>query len=820
MRYTTEEILKMLEAELLNEVASPLFTAYLLLDSRRVLFPETSLFFALPGTKQDGHQFIEDAYKKGVRQFVLSRKVDISSFQGANFFLVPDVTAALQALARHFRHQFDIPVIGITGSNGKTIVKEWLFQLLHEDYHIVRSPRSYNSQVGVPLSIAQLEAHHNLAVFEAGISRPGEMEKLAPMIDCHLGIFTNIGTAHQEAFSSLKQKATEKARLFEKAEAVIYCRDYPEVHDSLSRLEGVRLISWSRKTEADLFIREVREENGMSHIAADYKDEQISIRIPFTDKASIENAIHCWCVMLFLAIHPVKITNRMRNLRGVEMRLEQKTGINGCTLINDSYNADLTSLNIAIDFLQRQSNQKEKILILSDMLQSGMSKEDLYQRVAQLLIKKRISRLIGIGRDIPATAHYLPDEFPALFFPDSHSFLRAFSPLDFRDAAILVKGARAFQLESIASRLTLQSHNTVLEINLDALAQNLSVFKGQLAAGTRIMAMVKAAGYGSGIIELGRLLEFHRIDYLGVAYADEGIRLREAGIQTPILVLNPEEDAFDRFIRYRLEPEIYSLRLLHRWNRQAKRRSTPFSVHLMFDTGMHRLGFAEADLQELCDFLKASPLCRVKAIFTHLASSGNPKDDDFTHLQLKRFSEVYELVTGVLGYRPLRHVLNSSGILRFPEYQLEMVRLGLGLYGQDLTNSLQLETVLQLKARISQIRMLDTGETVGYNRRGQLLRKSRIATVTVGYADGLPRLAGNGRYALKVGGKKAPTVGDICMDMCMIDVTDVPEAREGSEVIVFGEGAEVEELARVAQTIPYEIFTNISERVKRVYFQE
>lgn len=825
MRYTAKEILEITHADLLNRELFPGQIRHLLLDSRSVLFPEESLFFALKGAKQDGHSFIWDAYEKGIRQFVVSREINIQALPEANFFRVPDVTQALQAIASHYRRKFDIPVIGITGSNGKTIVKEWLFQLLHEDYHIVRSPRSYNSQVGAPLSVAQLEDYHNLAIFEAGISRSGEMEKLTPILNCSLGIFTNIGPAHQEGFSSVEEKAREKARLFEAAQTVIYCRDYPEIRKALSGLRNITHFCWSEEGDdpADLMIREVREEEeGYSIISALYKGKEISILIPFTDGASVENAIHCWCVLLFFNYEPELIAERMLRLQGVEMRLEQKAGINHCTIINDSYNADLNSLNIAIDFLHRQSNQQEKILILSDMLQSGMGKEELYERVAQLLKKKKISRLIGLGSEIPVIRQYLPSGFPCDFFPDSAAFLRSFSPLEFRDAAILIKGARVFQMESIARHLSLQSHNTALEINLDALSQNLAAFKSRLKPETRLMAMVKAAGYGSGSIEVARLLDFHHIDYLGVAYADEGVQLREAGIQTPILVLNPEMDAFDLFNQYRLEPEIYSLRLLRHWNRQAERAGAPYPVQLMLDTGMHRLGFGREDLPELVRFLETAALCRVRAVFTHLASSGNPGDDDFTHAQVHRFQEMYSALTETLGYRPMRHVLNSSGIIRFPAYHLEMVRLGLGLYGKDLTGVLQRElaTVLQLKARISQIRSLAPGETVGYNRRGRIHRNSRIATVTVGYADGLPRLAGNGRYALRVGGKAAPLVGDVCMDMCMIDVTHIPEAREGSEVIVFGREADVDELAGAAQTIPYEIFTNISERVKRIYFQE
>lgn len=823
MLLTASQILQITGATSIRQTLLPLEVTDFLLDSRRITFPETSLFFAIAGERHDGHYFIPQCYEQGVRQFVITHIQDITPYPEANFFKVKDVVRALQDLATHHRQAFNIPIIGITGSNGKTVIKEWLFQLLNQEFHIARSPRSYNSQTGVPLSVCQLEAHHSLGIFEAGISRAGEMKHLAPVISCSIGIFTNIGSAHQEGFHSIQQKADEKSLLFQQTESIIYCIDYHEIAQSLQKLKHAHFFTWSRKKDADLRITDVSSSGKEGTIINGiYKKKQYSIEIPFADEASIENAIHCWCTMILLNYtHPV-IALRMRFLRGVAMRMEQKAGINNCTIINDSYNADLNSLNIALEFLIHQTHQHQKVLILSDLLQSGLNQKNLYKKVSALILQKKINRLIGIGENIPVIAAYLPDNFPTAFFPDTSSFLQSHNSSDFKDAAILIKGARIFEMELIAQALTLQNHNTILEINLDALAHNLKLFKQSLQPSTKVMAMVKAAAYGSGITEVAKLLEFHRIDYLGVAYTDEGIKLREAGIKTPILVLNPEESDGDIFRKYELEPEIYSLEMLEKWCNDATSRQTLTSMQLMLDTGMHRLGFMESDIPRVLVLLKNNPYCQITGIFTHLASSANPVDDDFTRAQISLFHKMYEQIATVLGYRPMRHILNSSGIVRFPESQLEMVRLGLGLYGKDSTDTLgkNLATVMELKARVSQVRWVESGDTVGYNRRGKISKPTLVGTITAGYADGIPRKAGNGNFSVLIRNKRAPIIGDVCMDMCMIDLTGIEETKAGEEVVVFGELPNVVELARAAETIPYEIFTNISERVKRVYIQE
>jgi alanine racemase len=666
-----------------------------------------------------------------------------------------------------------------------------------------------------------MQPQHTLAIFEAGISRPGEMARLERIIRPDIGIFTNIGPAHREGFASNAEKVREKMILFEGAGVLIYCVDQEEVSDARLPQQD---FSWSRKgREADIQVTAVQlGADGWTSIstfvAADGRTAQF--KIPFQDAASIENAIHCWVMLHWMGIAHERIRERMATLEPVEMRLELKAGINRSTLINDSYSNDLSSLRIALNFAAQQNRTGRFTLILSDILQSGLTDRALYRQVAQLLEEKGVGRLIGIGPAIPAIRAVLPAGMEAFFYPDTHAFIQDLAHLDFSDELILVKGARIYAFERIAARLEQKSHKTVLEVNLNALVHNLNVYNRLLKPDTRIMAMVKAAAYGSGSAEVAKLLAFHQVDYLGVAYTDEGIELRQSGIQLPILVLNPEPASFDALYRHRLEPEVYNLAQLLELTRFAG-HDRQMAIHLKLDTGMHRLGFEPNDLGALIDVLKAYPNLPVRSVFTHLSSSDNPGHDDFTHRQAAVFAESYGQIREALGYAPLRHILNTGGIARFAEYQFDMVRLGIGLYGIDSSGLQdQLRVVNTLKATISQIKDVSPGETIGYNRNGPVLAPSRIATISIGYADGLLRLAGNGRYQVLVHEKPAPTIGNICMDMSMVDVTDIPEAREGDEVIIFGDGHPVQELARTMQTIPYEVFTNISERVKRVYFQE
>lgn len=850
MRYPVQKIAEAVGGHFLLTPSYEATIEYVLLDSRQIIFPASSLFIALKGRRHDGHEFIDDLYQNGVRNFIIStahagtKTNKEHRYPGANFILVENTQEAFHCLAAWHRKQFALPVVGITGSNGKTIVKEWLFQLLHEDYHIVRSPKSFNSQTGVPLSVLQISQEHELALIEAGISQLGEMEKLARIIVPDIGIFTNIGEAHSEGFPNLETKLRQKLQLFKHVKTVLFCRDDERVEQAMNELKNenpsVRFFTWSATGKtANLNVKIIRRKGNCTEIEATSsltESGQAPIKIPFTDAASIENALHCWAFLLFLGVPHQAIARRMARLEPVAMRLELKEGINGCILINDSYNSDLTSLNIALNFLEQQSKSAKRTLILSDILQSGQSPEQLYRTVAGLLQEKRIDRLIGIGGEVAVLEQLLPHGFEATFFENTPAFLEAFHRLIFRDEIILLKGARRFEFERIAGRLTIKFHKTVLEINLSALLHNLRVYQMHLRPGTKLMAMVKAGAYGSGSIEVAKLLEFQHVDYLGVAYADEGVELRKAGIQLPIMIMNPEEATFEALVRYHLEPEIYSLKLLEEFTaflrRQFSGSSWPadwpnppsFPVHLKIETGMHRLGFEAEDLDEVIRWMRdgVPSLLNVKSIFSHLAASEAPAHDEFTREQVKRFNNMYEKLATGLGYRPMRHILNSGGIIRFPEYQMEMVRLGIGLYGIDSSGLVQdrLQTVNTLKASISQIKLLEPGETVGYGRMGKSGQPMRIATLSLGYADGLLRRAGNGHYHVLIRNKKAPIVGNVCMDMTMVDVTDIPEAEEGDPVIIFGKELPVQGLAACLGTIPYEIFTTISDRVKRVYVQE
>lgn len=846
MRYPVQQIAEIMGGHFL----APPHDAnieHLLLDSRQVIFPASSLFIALQGRRYDGHEFLRELYDSGVRNFVVSKKTtSTSDFPQANFILVKNTQEAFHALAAWHRRQFDLPVIGITGSNGKTIVKEWLFQLLYEDYHIVRSPKSFNSQTGVPLSVLQITPEHTLGIFEAGISKQHEMERLARIVAPDIGIFTNIGEAHQEGFPDLETKIREKLQLFKHCRTLIYSVDNELVVQEIVAAfeeQGKRLITWSAYgNHADLQIISKRQTGNATHLEAVVRQSSIvnrqsSIAIPFTDAASIENATHCWALLLYLGVPDEVIADRMARLEPVAMRLELKEGLNGCTVINDSYNSDLTSLGIALNFLQQQGKKLKRTLVLSDILQSGQSVAQLYGTVAGLLVEKRIERLIGIGKKVEHVKKYLPTGFDARFYPTTQAFLDDFQELVFRDEAILLKGARQFEFERIANRLAIKFHKTVLEVNLSALLNNLRVYQSQVGAGTKMMVMVKAGAYGSGSAEVAKLLEFQNVDYLGVAYADEGVELRKAGIQLPILVMNPEEATFEAMVRYRLEPEIYSLGLLRNFfeflenhfapkDGEAAAPQSPIPIHLKLDTGMHRLGFEEGDMNPLVEMLTeivvGRPLVVVRTVFSHLAASEAPEHDDFTQEQFARFQKMYGWLVAGLGYRPMRHILNSGGIVRFPEQQMEMVRLGIGLYGIDSSGLLQdrLQTVNTLKATISQIKNVAMGETVGYGRLGKAQRPMRIATLSLGYADGLLRRAGNGRFSVLISGRRAPLIGNVCMDMTMADVTDIPDAAEGDPAIIFGKDLPVQELATCLGTIPYEIFTTISDRVKRVYVQE
>ncbi|MFN8355331.1 MAG: bifunctional UDP-N-acetylmuramoyl-tripeptide:D-alanyl-D-alanine ligase/alanine racemase [Spirosomataceae bacterium] len=799
---------------------------YLLTDSRKVTSPKESIFFAISGLHHDGHAFLQELYQKGVREFVVERPVpasDLKAMPEATIWQVQHSLAALQGLAAEHRRHFSIPVVGITGSNGKTIVKEWLYQLLSKSYHVVRSPKSYNSQLGVPLSVWQMNDTHTLALFEAGVSKPGEMAKLEAVIQPSIGIFTNIGSAHDEGFENRRQKVLEKLTLFKNAWLLIYCKDYPEIDQAIQddfRVNNpdCQLLGWSRKQPAEVRVSQ-RILNDTTSVVVNHQFATYQFNIPFTDEASVENALHCIVLMIGLGFSPSAIQDGLNRLRPVSMRLELKEGINGCYLIDDSYNNDLAGLTLALDFLHSQQQRKHKVLILSDILESGMSETELYSYIAQLIKNKGVNQFVGIGETfLKNQSLFTP---PAKFYASTEDFLQKLRPTDLWQSVVLVKGARKFQFERIINRLIEKTHGTVLDINLDSISHNLNYFREKIGQDTKIMVMVKAFAYGSGAAEVANLLQFHRADYLAVAYADEGVQLREHGIRTPVMVMNPSAQSFDKMIAHQLDPELYSLRILNEFAEYTYNQNLSSKIHIKLDTGMHRLGFEEHELEALIDVLRQNPNLMVASIFSHLAAADESQFDDFTKLQVERFTRMANQIEEAIGYTPDRHLLNSAGIARFPEARMSMVRLGIGLYGVAVKpeDQAHLQTVGTLKTVISQIKHLTAGETVGYGRRGVVEQDMSIATIAIGYADGYDRRFSGGVGKVLINGQLCPVIGNVCMDMTMVDITNV-EAEEGDEVIVFGKNPTIRQLADWIGTIPYEILTGVSERVKRVFYRE
>lgn len=798
---------------------------HLLTDSRTLVSPHGTLFFAIPTKRNSGCRYIDGLYQAGVRQFVVPADCDLD-LPEANIWRVDDVLAALQRLAAHHRAQFSYPVVGITGSNGKTIVKDWIVQLLSPDRRLVSSPKSYNSQIGVPLSVWQMEAGHEMAVFEAGISETGEMARLQKIIQPTIGIFTNVGQAHDENFLTRQQKVAEKLQLFTHCEVLIYSTDHKDIHSVLSDIESFRHINrFTWGTSADNAVRllsaTVGDRSTMLSIA--HADDTFSVVIPFVDRASQQNVMHCITLMLYLGYSPADITARCAKLTPVEMRLEMNEGINNCLLINDSYSLDLNSLSIALDFLQHEHQHFNKTLIISDFLQTGVPDSELYTQVAQLIAQRGITRLIGVG---PALCHNKScfADVEALFYPSTEQMLHDCDFNRFQNEAILLKGARMFEFEKIAKLLQRKSHETIMEVNLDAMIHNLNFYRSRINPGTKLMAMVKASSYGAGKVEVASALQFNHVDYLTVAYADEGVELRRNGIHLPIMVMNPEEASFDDIVKYRLEPDIYSFRILELFSQRVRLYGERMAIHVEFDTGMHRLGFSGDDIPALAERLNAlKDVLQVRSIFSHLACSEDAAMDDFTRGQISRFRTWSDSLDAAIDHTEpiLHHILNSSGITRFPEAQMDMVRLGIGLYGvaPEPAVQAQLRQVSRLVTRISQIKAIPAGDSVGYNRRWIAERPSRIAIVPIGYADGLSRHLGYGHGRVSILGHEAPIIGSICMDMCFVDVTDIACA-EGDPAVLFGEGDLLQRNADAAGTIPYEMLTAVSPRVKRVYFQE
>lgn len=821
MEYSIKEIADITGAITQNLKDSTI--SILLTDSRSLSFPEQSLFFALKTKTNDGHKFIEELYKLRVRNFIVSTMhPEFELLKDANFLIVKDTLKALQKLAITHRKRFNIPVIGITGSNGKTIVKEFLYQLLHTEFNIVRSPRSYNSQLGVPLSVWQMSDKNTLGIFEAGISQPDEMEILEPIITPTIGIITNIGEAHQENFISQKQKLQEKLMLFKGCEAIIYDGDNTVIANCIeAACLSHKAIAWSRTdSEAPLYVPSIEKLAHQTIIHCTTLGFDRVFSIPFTDDASIENVMHCLALMLYLKPTSVNNEAKFARLEPVAMRLEVKQGINNCLLINDTYNSDINSLDIALDFQQSRMVAREMkcTLILSDILQSGTLPKSLYKKVADLVQRKKVDRIIGIGKDLVAFGNSFSIEKE--FYTTTAEFIDSASFKKFQNELILIKGSRRFHFERISELLEKKVHETILEVNLDAVVHNFNYYRSKLHPNTKMMCMVKAFGYGAGSYELAKTLQEHRCDYLAVAVADEGAELRKEGISIPIVVMNPEFSSFNVIFENQLEPEVYSFRLLDAFIKETERRGiTSYPIHVKIDTGMHRLGFVPEDIPALCERIKNQSGVLIRSVFSHLAGSDSPIFDDFTEQQISTFTKAAEVLEATCECKVIKHILNSAGIERFPHYQKDMVRLGIGLYGVSASGQKGLRNVSTLRTTILQIQNVPAGNSIGYSRSSSVTRNSRIAIIPIGYADGLDRHFSCGVGQVLINGKRCPIIGNICMDTCMIDITDI-EAKEGDSVILFGEDLSVSELSDKLETIPYEIFTSISPRVKRVYFKE
>jgi len=820
MRISIEKIANILNANRIGTLEAEI--DWILTDSRSLCFAEDTLFFALKSKRNDGHKYIPELYERGVRNFVVSDlPQNIKNYADANFLQIPNPLKGLQRLAEKHRSCFDVPVIGITGSNGKTVVKEWIYQLLSPERIITRSPRSYNSQIGVPLSIWLMNEQTELGVFEAGISEMGEMEALQSIIRPTIGILTNIGGAHQENFYSVPDKCMEKLALFKDCDVMIYDADNELISSCVAKcLFGAREIAWSRKDpERPLYIEWIRKSKESTSVRYRYLGIPNEYTIPFIDDASIENSLHCLAVSLYMMLPPEKITERMGHLEPIAMRLEVKEGKNGCVLINDSYNSDLASLDIALDFMSRRSEDKKRkrTLILSDMFETGQTSKLLYRQVAELVQSRGIDKVIGVGEEIrTASSRFDMEKY---FFRTTEELLASDMLSSLRNEVVLIKGSRNFHFDAITDRLELKVHETILEINLNALVDNLNYYRSKLKPETKMVCMVKASAYGAGSYEIAKTLQDHRVDYLAVAVADEGSELRKAGISSSIIVMNPELTAFKTMFDYKLEPEVYSFHLLNELIKAAEKEGvTNMPIHIKLDTGMHRLGFTSQDIPELITRLKRQTSVIPRSVFSHLVGSDSAQFDAFTRKQIETFEQLANELQGAFPHKILRHICNTAGIERYPGAQFEMVRLGLGLYGVNPYSNEILNNVSTLKTTILQIHDVPQEDSVGYSRRGQLSRDSRIAAIPIGYADGLNRRLGNGKAYCLVNGQKAPYVGNICMDVCMIDVTDI-DCKEGDKVIIFGDALPVTILADVLETIPYEILTSVSSRVKRIYYQ-
>ena len=826
MQYTIGLITEILNGK--GKLSSPdSRVTRLLTDSRSLTFPEETLFFAIKTKHGDGHRYIDALYQRGVRNFVVNSDNDFRSLADANFIVVNESIEALQSLAAYHRSQFDIPIVGITGSDGKTIVKEWLYQLTAVDYNVTRSPRSYNSQIGVPLSVWMLREENTLGIFEAGISRTDEMARLQHIIRPTIGIITNISGAHQENFATIQEKCDEKLSLFKDCEVIIYNADNKLLSDSIAQYGlHAQEIAWSHSDpESPLYIKSITKEGDGTTVCYRFLMFENSYRIPFVDDASIEDSINCLAAALYLKIPAEAIAERMSQLEPIAMRLEVKEGKNGCLVINDSYNSDTASLEIALDFMERRCSTMpglKRTLILADIKQTGESPDTLYQTVLGCMEKRNIDKFIGVGNEIASQKEMLgSSSIECHFFNTTEELLSSKLLRSLEGECILLKGSRSFHFEDVSEALEKKVHQTILEVNLSALRDNLNRYRNRLNPDTRCVCMVKADAYGAGALEIGRTLQDCSIDYLAVAVADEGAELRKDGIECGIIVMNPEPSSYRTLFDNKLEPEVYGFGMLRALIEAARREGiTDYPVHIKVDTGMHRLGFLPEEIPALVEALKQQNALTPRSIFSHFAGSDSPLFDSFSQEQTARFEQAASALQSAFSHKILRHICNSAGAERFTTAQYDMVRLGIGLYGiSPIAEDATLHPISTLKSIILQIRDVPADETVGYSRKGTLKRNSRIAALPIGYADGLNRKLGNGKGYCIVNGQKAPYVGNICMDVCMIDVTDI-DCKEGDVVEIFGPGLPATQIAEWLETIPYEVLTSVSQRIKRVYYSD
>ena len=825
MNYSIEKITTLIGARQYGDTAANI--GFLLTDSRSLCFPEETLFFALKTGRNDGSRYIDDLYRRGVRNFVVEQLPDDyeQHYPQSNFLKVVDTLKALQRLAERHRDEFNIPIIGITGSNGKTMVKEWLYQLLSEDKIVTRSPRSYNSQIGVPLSVWLLQEQTEVGIFEAGISEPGEMDALRNIIQPTIGVLTNLGDAHQENFPSMESKCKEKMLLFHDTQAIVYCKDDEVVARCITdyNYKGEKL-AWSEEDKnAPFYVIGISKKDIYTTVSYIYKGKEGCYTLPFIDEASVRNSITCAVIALHLGMDSKKLNERMQQLEPVAMRLEVKEGQHGCTLINDSYNSDINSLDIALDFMARRPDHKgrKRTLILSDIFQSGESDESLYKEVASLAEKRGVEKFIGIGEKVSGQSGAFCNLKEKSFFSSVQQFIGSEIFKNLHDEVILLKGARSFGFDQLTELLVQKVHETTLEVNLSALVKNLNWYRSFMKPETKLVCMIKADAYGAGAVEIAKTLQDHRVDYLAVAVADEGVTLRKNGITSNIMIMNPEMTAFKTMFDYDLEPEVYSFRLLDALVKAAQKEGiTGYPVHIKLDTGMHRLGFDPInDIDGLIDRLKRQNAVIPRSVFSHFVGSDEDKFDEFSARQFSLFDLGSKKLQAAFSHKIIRHMDNSAGIEHFPERQMDMCRLGLGLYGINPRNNEVINNVSTLRTTILQLRHVPAGDTVGYSRKGTIEHDSVIAAIPIGYADGLNRHLGNRHCYCLVNGKQAPYVGNICMDVAMIDVTGI-DCKEGDSVEIFGDDLPVTVLSNVLNTIPYEVLTGISNRVKRVYFQD